>query len=488
MAEKTTDQQPESGCVEFTEADKKKARAWFKKAADTRERRDYDYAIECFITGLSFWPEAVEEGHMPLWSLAVQRRQAGGKKPTMMDGLRRSMTGKDAHKAMLNAEYLMAKDPTSSSYIDGLMKNAAKAGYFETLKWIAQKGLDSLRKDKKPNLGRFKVFRQTLTEAGDKASDARATQLAAYFYEQAVNSLEYLVARNPSDGKLRDEQREMSGKLTIARGKYEGDGSFRDSIQDADAQKILHDTERVKQGDQTVDNLIAAARAAYEEDPTTPNTILAYVDTLLRRDREDEEDAAISVLDEAFKSTDNYSWKMRADDIRMRQLQRRTRRMLAKARESGSAEDKQQARLTASEQITAETEIFRERVAKYPTDLRMKFKLGRVLFTARRFDEAIPLLQEAQGEPRSREQAQLLIGRCFHENEAYSQAREVLKDALERREQNSDDLGKELLYWLARAHEANADTDAAKEAYGKLLRMDYNYANGDARKRLEALG
>ena len=80
MAEKEdadTTAQPPS----FSEADKKKARLWFNKAEDCRDRREYDYAIECYITGLGFWPEAVEEGHMPLRFLAMQRQQAGGKKP-----------------------------------------------------------------------------------------------------------------------------------------------------------------------------------------------------------------------------------------------------------------------------------------------------------------------------------------------------------------------------------------------------------------------
>ena len=488
MAQDTKAESNSAAPAEFTEVDKKKARPGSRRlrkpgsAATTITRSSA--TSPAWASGPTRWKRAsCRSGR-----LAVQRRQAGGKKPGMMDNLKRSMAGKDHKKALLNAAYLVAKDPTSTAALDGLLKNAAKGGFYETLKWVTDRVFESLRKDKKPNLGRFKVFRHTLAEVGQQCTDVGQVALAAHFYEQAVISLEYLLARNPADSVLRDEQRDLSGKLTIAKGKYGEADSFRDSIQDADAQKLLHDQGRAKQGDQTVDALIAAAKLAYEAAPETPTTISAYVDTLIRRDREDEEREAIAVLEKTYAATKNYTWKQRADDIRMRQMQRETRRAIAKARKTGDAEDKRTARVAATRQIRGEAEIYRERVANYPTDLRMRFKLGRALFTAREWDEAIPVLQAAQAEPRSREQAQMLIGRCFLEKKAYAQAREVLREALAGRESASDDGSKELLYWLGRAHEGGGEVEPAKEAYGKLLRMDYNYANGDARKRLEALG
>ena len=197
---------------------------------------------------------------MPLWSLAIQRQQAGGKKPGMMDSLKKPMTGKDPKKCLLNAERLMAKDPTNAGYLDGLLKNANRADLPETLKWIAPKVLGSLRKDKKPNVGRFKAFRQVLVEAGARADEGGNPLFAAWCYEQAVNALGYLIARDPTDMALKDEQRDLSGRLTIARGKYGDADSFRDSLQDADKQKLLHDAERTKQGEQTLEALIAAIR------------------------------------------------------------------------------------------------------------------------------------------------------------------------------------------------------------------------------------
>src|SRR5262249_54118186 len=126
-ADKAEPAPPVQPAPEFSDADKAKARQWFKRAATLREQRNYDYAIESIIQALEIWPEAGEEGHLPLWSLAVQRQQAGGKKPGMMDEMKRSMTDKDTRKALLNAEWLIARDPTNGKYLDGLLKSAVKA-------------------------------------------------------------------------------------------------------------------------------------------------------------------------------------------------------------------------------------------------------------------------------------------------------------------------------------------------------------------------
>jgi len=475
------------GPPQFSDKEKSRARQWFAKAKDLRERRDYDYAIECYINGLNFWPEAVDEGHMPLWSLAIQRHQAGGKKPGMMEGLKHSMTGKDVRKCLFNAEHLMAKDPFNASYLDGVLKNANRAGLPETVKWIAPKVFDSIRKEKKPNVGRFKFFRQVLVEAGERADEQGDPQFAAWCYGQAVDAIDYLIARNPTDMALKDEQRDLSGKLTIARGKYGDADSFRDSLQDGEKQKLLHDAERAKQSERTLEAVIAAERKEYEADPTVPGKIYAYIEALLKPEHRKEDLLAIDVLMKAFRESNSYAFKMRADDVRLRLLARQTRRWKDRARKTGKEEDQQQYRLAQMEERQTELEIYRERVEKYPTELKLKARLGNALFAAGEYDEAIPVLQEAQADPRSRVGCQFLIGRAFFEKESYSQAVEVLREALEKYELSGDELSKKMMYWLGRAYEADGKVDEARDVYGKLLRVDYNYADGDVRKRHESL-
>lgn len=485
MAEKQTGDisQPPS----FSDADKARARQWFTKATDCRERREYDYAIECYITGLGYWPEGVEEGHMPLRSLAVQRQQAGGKKPGFMDNLKKSVTGKDHKQAMLNAEHLLAMDPQNTGFAEAFLRNAAKAGLLDTCKFIAPTVLEMLKREKKIDRKRFSTFRETLVEAAQLAAERGQSGHETFLLEQAVQSLDYLAARLPGDDIVRNDLRDLAGRLTIARGKYEQADTFRDSIRDAGAQKVLHDSERIRQGDETLDALIAATRKDWEANPTVPQKINAYVDALLKPERNTEDQEAIALLSKIYETTKNYSWKSKADDIRLRMLRRAADVAIEKARASGTADDKQQARLAAQELRQESIKIFRERVEQYPTDLRLKYILARALFESADYDAAIPVLQVAQQDPRTRARCQLMLGRCFYEKGNFTQASTILAEALEKYEM-VDDLSKSLLYWEGRAHEASGNTAAAREAYGRLQRQDYTYMDGDARKRLEALG
>jgi uncharacterized protein HemY len=193
------------------------------------------------------------------------------------------------------------------------------------------------------------------------------------------------------------------------------------------------------------------------------------------------------VLTKAYEELSNYSFKQRADDIRLRQLRRKVRSWKERAQKTGSEDDEQQYRLAQMEERQTGLDIYRERVQKYPTDLRLKYYLGRALFRSKLFDEAIPLLQEATADPRSRVGSRLMIGRAFFENGSFSQAADVLSEALQNYDLSGDEISKEMLYWVGRAYEANGSVEEAKATYGKLLRQDYNYANGDARKRHEAL-
>ncbi len=120
-----------------------------------------------------------------------------------------------------------------------------------------------------------------------------------------------------------------------------------------------------------------------------------------------------------------------------------------------------------------------------PTDNKVKFELGKRLFQARGYDQAIPMLQEARNDPKNRTACMLLIGRCFLEKGLHSQAITSLNQAIEEHELIGDELGKSLYYWLGRSCEAAGKTEDAAKAFGQVIQWDYNYK--DVRQRLEAL-
>jgi hypothetical protein len=473
--------------VEFSDADKNRARQWFRKGDENREKRDYDYAIEAYINGLQFWPEAVEEGHMKLRSIAVQRLQAGGKKPGMLDKMKYPVSGRDAKQAFLNCCRRVSLDITDGDAWDGLVKNAGKAGYFQAMQWAAPLALENLKRDAKPNASRFKAFREALNEASELAAEHYGNAMATKLLEFAMDSVDYLAARSPGDESMRIEQRNLASKLAIVKGKYESAEDFRESVRDSDKQKMLHDLERGgKQGDETLAAAIAQARKAWEQDPNTPSLLNQYIDALARTERKEYEDEAIRVLNDLYVQTKQYAMKVRADNILLTQRKRDLRALLEKARASKNEDDARNYRLSEQDYYQTELEILRERMQNYPTDLKLKYQVGMSLFRLQQHHEAIPLLQAAQGDPKYRTRAQLYMGRAFFETGAFDQATDVLREALEGYEL-TDDTSKELMYRLGIAHQSAGRLQEAKEVFGKLMRIDYNYANGDVRRRVDEL-
>ena len=91
--------------------------------------------------------------------------------------------------------------------------------------------------------------------------------------------------------------------------------------------------------------------------------------------------------------------------------------------------DKEKLREVVSRQLRFEEKAFRERAEKYPTDLRFKYEHARRLFRFRKFDDAIPLFQQARNDPKARNSCAVYLGRCFLEKNLPVQSIEILAAA-----------------------------------------------------------
>ncbi len=478
MAQKSDNSSGEghAGRPHFSDVEIAKARSWFTKGQGLAAKKNYDYAIESYISGLNFWPEAVDEGHKPCRAAALFR---GSKKASFADGYKYKITDKDPKKAMLNAEMLLSKDPNNVGYMEAVFKNAARAGFDQTVMWMGELLADAAVRETKPNPERFILLRKVYEEVGDR-NERDTPELSIQAFERAVDALSKLRALKPNDMQVSTDLRDVAGKLTILKGRYSTADSFRESVHDTAGQKELHDKDRMFQSDERMTVLIAAARKRYEADPTDRLAVNELAGLLCRQEDAKSEQEAIVLLRQAAEQTGEYRFKMQADDIRIRQLKRQAKKIVA----SGDADA---ARKHKIEILRLELNVFKERCDHYPTDMRVRFQYGLRLFQAGKYDEAIPVLQEARSDPKARTHCNLYIGRCFFEKGYHSQAVETLQEAIRTHESPDDDLGKEMHYRLGRAYEADGRVDDALKTYGQLIQWDYNYRNGEVRKRLDAL-
>lgn len=458
--------------------DKVKAEKWFQRARELGEKRQFDYAIEYYVNGLEFWPDAVDEALKPLHGCAVARKQTGGKKAGFKDTMKRSLNDKDTKKALSNALWLFGRDPDNLSYLEAITRNAARHRAEDAGKWSAGAYQKALESTAKVSAKQLQVLTQMLEDMGDRAAERGESDFGVEAYSMGVESLNLWRRRFPRDEKAENLVKNLSTKLTILKGKYKDGDSYRDSIVDSEEQTDRHDEQRSVQSDDRLEQLIAKAEAEFGADRDNKTKLKSFMDLLCRRERDEDETRAIGILVGEYKRTDEYRHKQAADDIRMKQLGRQARQIV----KSG---DREKAKAHRIAQLRFELGVYRERVDRYPTDLRARFEYGVRNFDAGRFDEAIPLLQASRSDPKNKAACSMYVGRCFFRKGYHGQAVSALRAALEEHKFNDDDFAKETQYWLARAYQGDRDISSARDAYGKILQLDYNFR--DVRARMDAL-
>jgi tetratricopeptide (TPR) repeat protein len=448
-----------------------KALAFFARGRQVAETNNFDYAIDMYLEGLQRAPDAVQEGHIPLRELALMRQGKGGKKPSMMERVKR-LRGKTPLEQMLNAEYLLAKDPDHLPYAEAVLKAATAGSYKKTAKWIADLVFQANNAAAKPS---FQVY--LLLKDCYKAIEQ---------FDRAIAACQCAVRLKPEDGALMDEFKNLSAELTVARGKYDEEGDFRKSIKDRESQEKLHAQEKVVKTEDYRLSEVEDARKAMAQEPNLPKNIfnLAQVLSDLEDDKADNE--AVELLENACKTKSDFSYKQRAGQIKMKQLRRKIRD--AKAALEADPDDAQ-ARAQLSELHTqlnnTELEHYYLCVENYPTDLQAKYEYGIRLIRNKQYDEAIPLFQEAQKDPRHKISSMDKKGLCFFLKGWFIDAIDIFTQAIASYEIKDDSIAKDLRYNLARSYEEKGDTEKALELYRKIAQLDFSYK--DVHQRVDKL-
>src|SRR5215470_10250872 len=106
-----------------SDADKAKARKWFEQARKVADTKNYDYAIECYVSGLRLWPDAMDEGHKPLRAVATARKMAGKKGLGFLEARKYPTGGKDFRQSTFNAEFQWAHEPGNLAHMEAVIEN-----------------------------------------------------------------------------------------------------------------------------------------------------------------------------------------------------------------------------------------------------------------------------------------------------------------------------------------------------------------------------
>lgn len=449
-----------------------KAKAFFEKAHKVAETENFDYAIEMYLDGLRYAPEALQEGHLPLCELALQRKGKGGKKPSMVERVKR-LRGKSPLEQMLNAEYLFAKDPDHLPFAEAMLKAAVAGGYTKTAKWLANLIFQTNNALEKPSLQTYILLKDTYASLGE--------------YDKAVAACQHAMKLKPKDDQLTEDYKNLSAELTMASGKYDAtEGDFRRSIKDSEAQAKLYAQERVVKTEDYRLSAVQDARKKLIQNPGSPKNIFEFAEALADLQNDQAENQAIGFLENAYKTKNDFSFKQRAGILRIKQLKRKIRQAQAVLDDKpDDAQAKAELEGLTKHLNNFELQHYQLCVKNYPTDLHLKYEYGVRLLHNKQYNEAIPILQEAQKDPRRKITAMDKIGYCFLMKGWFTDAIDVFKQAIDSYEIKDNSIGKELRYNLARAYEENGNNQEALEIYRRIAQLDFTFK--DVSQRVDKL-
>jgi tetratricopeptide (TPR) repeat protein len=453
------------------EAELARSRAFFERAEEVASTDNFDYAIDLYLEGLRLCPDALEDGHAPLRRLALMRQGKGGKKPTMMEKMKH-MKGKTPLDEMLNAEFLLAKDPDHLPYAEEMLKAAVAGSYLRTAEWLALLIFDANHSSDKPSFATYIMLKDAYVKM--------------QMYTKAVAACQHALEIKPNDSALRDELRDLCASMTMEKGKYGKTEDFRDSINGRESQEQLQRQESIIKTVDYKKQAVQQARQKIQSGHVTVTNVLELADALFALETAETETEALNLLQQAYTQSKDFTFLKRTGEYRIKKLRNEIRQLTGQlqSRPDDAAVQQQMQQLTRQlDQV--ELEHFKKCQEHYPTDLRFKYEYGSCLLKAQQFDAAIPMFQEARKDPRLKLAAMDKIGVCFLLKGWLEDAVDIFTAALENCVNKEGSVAKDIRYNLARAYESNGEFQKALDIYRKLAQTDFSYK--DVGQRIDNL-
>lgn len=457
-----------------------KAQRFFTHAQTSHDTGGFEYAMTMWLNGLRHDP-ANMNAIQGFFRSAAAFTQAGNKAATK--DIERAVAGQGGPlDRYLQAMLAWALKPLDPALAVKAFQAPAELGLQEPARWIAPKALEVVLREQRPR----KEHLVRIVEAANKCE----------VYDIAVRAGDAALRIDPTDVKLATFVKNLSAQSSISKGGYDQvgqTGGFRANVRDNEQQRKLDEADRLVKTDAVIDRVLEAARADYAARPSDRPTVNKYVKALLERGTPDDEQTAIDVLEKAHAETHEFGFRKSAGEIRMR-VGRRELRSLKEAADKapGDAAAAQVFRDAEARQLSLEIAELEQQIAAYPTDLGIKFELGKRYFVAQRYEDAVGQFQLAKDDGKNRSSVLDFLGRSFAAMGWTDEAVDTFRAAIAGHSDPNDPAGMELRYGLMsalqrRAEEQN-DLSNAEEAYKLASAIAIQQINfKDVRARRDAV-
>lgn len=299
--------------------------------------------------------------------------------------------------------------------------------------------------------------------------------------EKALECFEKALKINPRDQEAGKQRKDLSALTAIQKGGYEQATHSRGLARSERDIKAADRAAKIVRSQDDIDEAITDVKALIAGAPDDASNHLKLAKLELQALRYGAaEAAAVAGLK---VSPDHADLLDLLGDARERRMESELREAESLAAEGEEGADDRARRLTRALKTFQIEEIGR-RSKNHPTDMGLRFRLGRHLLDADEVDQAIEQLQQAVKDPKHKLKSQQLLGTAFARKGLWDMAAKQLREASDRIAGMTDQR-KEILYELGQVLESGGSLEDAVTVYKEIYEADISYR--DVGQRIQAL-
>ncbi len=285
-------------------------------------------------------------------------------------------------------------------------------------------------------------------------------------FDQAIAIWDRVLKNKPTDEEAQRAKKDLSVEKTISKGGYDTASTTKE---------VRSKMAQASEGTDEDARLTPAERLqrAIDRNPTDLPKYMELNDIYQRDEKYDEAEALLTKALEV--SGGDVVVREKLEDTQLR----RARQAVDIAERRARAEKTEQAvnlfNQMRADLLSKEIQVYAGRVERYPTNIGYKFELGRRLKQAKKYTEAIKLLQECRTDLKRKGIVFFNLGECFAQIKQYKLAIQSFEMAAQEIQEKDIEQKKEALYLAGKIAVHVKDIEAAEKHLGALAGLDFGY-------------
>ena len=421
----------------------------FKRAEEAFKKRNYDYAKELFVQMLLVKPDSAKAREALRATVIKKFQEQGATSRLKMMAVKGQFeiqykSTKDQNKrAELCVKYLL-DDPTNSK---------VRALLGETLL-----GLGHMH-------GAASEARMALESDGTNVAAAK-TLVAAYKslkkVKEAQAILEKVSQLAPGDRDIERLQRDLAAMQTMNAG-FEDAKDFRDVVKNKGQAEELEKKQHLIQSDSDFDAVVKNLDEELAANPADAR-IPKRLGDLYYEKKKDYAAASKWYAKAAQLAPQDSVLRDKVDDCQLKQMEVQI--------EATPKTDPKHPELRTAH-LKFKIQSYERRVADRPTDMGLRFELGRSYFTGGLTDKAIGEFQQAVRDPKRQVDSLFYLGRAFHKKKMFDMADKQLSQAADK--VLSQERKLEIWYYRMHCNKDAGKKDQALNLGQQIMESDITY-------------